>query len=50
MFGMLEDKEQLNKNGIGLGLNIGKYIPSLAGFDASILFVFINYIVINKGK
>lgn len=24
IFGMLEDKEQLNKNGVGLGLNIAK--------------------------
>ena len=41
MFGMLEDKKQLNKNGIGLGLNIGKYTPSLAGFDANIFNLYI---------
>ena len=36
LFGMLEDKEQLNKNGIGLGLNIAKQICQAFGGDIEV--------------
>lgn len=36
LFGLLEDKKQLNKNGIGLGLTIAKDICQVFGGDISI--------------
>jgi len=36
LFGFLEDKEQLNKNGVGLGLNIAKDICQVFGGDITI--------------